>query len=248
MTDECKLLEGIFAYFIQGLLGILALSTLLIKRYREFPKRFWTVWIMDISKQGMSSLFCHFIAIIIALLMSVLSTNTNECAWYFLVYIIDTIIGTLVSFGLLILTTKIAIKYNITSLTKSGEYGIPPSKRIWIKQLCTWCIIVIIARCISGFIVWCLRSELEVVASSIAISFETNPKLFLGLVMIICPFIINLIQMWIQDNFLKNKIIIIPIIFDIDSNIVEESNLHYIPYNEDGSINYEDPTIRDISV
>lgn len=247
MTDQCKLLEGWYAFFIQGLLGLLALSSLLIKRWREIPKRTWTIWMMDVSKQGVSSLCIHFLAIFIALLMSTLTKDTNQCAWYFLIFIIDTILGTLISYGLLILTTKIAIRYKITSLEKSGEYGIPPSKLIWIKQLSVWCIIVLVARGISIFIIWGSPQQLAVFANLIANPFKNKPKLFLGLVMVLCPLIINLIQMWIQDSFLKKKIIISPIIFDIDSNILEESNQDYIPYNEDGSINYEHHSIRNVA-
>ena len=53
--------------------------------------------------------------------------------------------------------------------------------------------------------------------------------------MIICPFIINLIQIWIQDNFLKKEIIIRPVIFNIDSQ--NEYNVDYIQHNNDDSNN-----------
>lgn len=38
-VEECKLLSGGFAAFLQILLGIIALSVLIAKRYHEVPQR-----------------------------------------------------------------------------------------------------------------------------------------------------------------------------------------------------------------
>ena len=38
-AEECKLLSGSFATFIQVLLGVIALSVLVFKRYHEVPRR-----------------------------------------------------------------------------------------------------------------------------------------------------------------------------------------------------------------
>ena len=217
MTNQCKLLEGMFSYCIQALLGLLALFFLLIKRYRENPKRSWTIWLMDVSKQCASGLCIHYIAILMSLLMASLTAPENECAWYFLVFVMDTVLGTFISYILLISTSFISNKYNIRSLLKSGDYGIPPSKCIWIKQLIVWCIIVIISRLVTGFVIWCLHIPFGLFVNYIATIFINRPHLFLILIMIICPFMLNLIQIWIQDNFLKKKIVIHPIIEDVDS-------------------------------
>lgn len=41
--DRCELL-GPFAVFVQASLGVLALSVLVIKRWRERPRRTTTIW------------------------------------------------------------------------------------------------------------------------------------------------------------------------------------------------------------
>ncbi|XDV25237.1 hypothetical protein PO909_029189 [Leuciscus waleckii] len=67
-----SLMDG-FSVFIQGLLAVLAFSTLMLKRFREPVgiRRPWRIWIFDTSKQAIGALFMHFANIF-------LSTLTNE--------------------------------------------------------------------------------------------------------------------------------------------------------------------------
>ena len=68
-TEEgkCRLL-GPFALLVQGALGVVALLSLVYKRWRETPKRPWKIWIFDVSKQVVGTFLVH----ILNLLMSVL--------------------------------------------------------------------------------------------------------------------------------------------------------------------------------
>jgi len=91
---ECKLL-GPFALFIQGALGLLALLSLVFKRWRERPQRPVKVWAFDASKQVVGSALLH----IANLLLSMLSSGqlnvkpddyeANPCSFYLLNLAID---------------------------------------------------------------------------------------------------------------------------------------------------------------
>ena len=66
---ECKLL-GPFALLIQGALGILALMSLVIKRYRETPRRPLKVWSFDVSKQVFGSVLLHLANLLMSMFSS----------------------------------------------------------------------------------------------------------------------------------------------------------------------------------
>jgi hypothetical protein len=69
-NGECRLL-GPFAIFVQGALGLLALLSLVYKRWRERPQRPLKIWFFDASKQVVGSVLVH----IANLLMSMLSSG-----------------------------------------------------------------------------------------------------------------------------------------------------------------------------
>lgn len=69
-NGECRLL-GPFAILVQGALGILALSALVYKRWRERPQRPLKIWFFDVSKQVVGSVLVH----VANLLMSMLSSG-----------------------------------------------------------------------------------------------------------------------------------------------------------------------------
>ena len=69
-NGECRLL-GPFAIFVQGALGLLAMMSLVYKRYRERPQRPLKIWFFDASKQVWGSVLVH----IANLLMSMLSSG-----------------------------------------------------------------------------------------------------------------------------------------------------------------------------
>lgn len=102
---ECQLL-GPFALFVQGLLGALALLTLVWKRWRETPKRPWKIFLFDVSKQVFGSMLTHVINLAISMLSSVDMANAaaqvlhkageasdgrtpNPCSFYLLNLAID---------------------------------------------------------------------------------------------------------------------------------------------------------------
>jgi hypothetical protein len=74
-NGQCELL-GNFAILVQGLLGLLALMSLVFKRWRERPQRPVKVWFFDVSKQVVGSVLLH----IANLLMSMFSSGQFRMA------------------------------------------------------------------------------------------------------------------------------------------------------------------------
>lgn len=68
-NGECRLL-GPFAIFVQGALGLLAITALVFKRWRERPQRPVKIWIFDVSKQILGSILVHLANLAMSLVSS----------------------------------------------------------------------------------------------------------------------------------------------------------------------------------
>lgn len=202
---ECKLISNVFAIVIQLCLITLSIIILLVKRYFEVPKRNFKIFILDTSKQGTASIFSHYGNIIIAMIMSNVNFDGTQCGWYFISYIIDSVIGGLIiSILLLKLLVFVAMKYNWEYLKNTGYYGNPINYKIYIIQMISWIIITIFSRLCSGIIVYILLNQLDIIVSFID-SLFSKFQLELTFVMIICPLFINLLSIVIIDGYLKKK-------------------------------------------
>ena len=202
---HCKLLSGSFALLIQLTLVILSITVLLTKRYLEKPKRTPLIFILDVSKQAFSSIFAHFGNIIIAMIMANVQLFGTQCGWYFISYLVDSVIGGLViSIGLLKLLGYLANKYDWFYLKESGNYGNPINYKIYFVQMITWTIITIFGRVCSGFIIYLFLIPLDVIVNFIDSLFNKY-QLELGFVMVICPIAINLLSLVVIDGYLKRQ-------------------------------------------
>lgn len=213
-TQSCQLIGSTYENSIQLLLGIMAFLSLFIKWRCEKTecRRDLQTFLLDGSKQGISSLFAHGANILIATGLSHIVVNTDQCAWYFVSYFLDTFLGVGLAYFLLKLLTKIANKKEWSRLTESGNYGTDPNiqeiLKTWGIQLVSWIGIIFISRLFTGVVLLIFRNGFANIATTIADLFGDNPKMLLLFVMIICPGIMNLFQVWIQDNFLKKQILL----------------------------------------
>jgi len=209
--SDCKLLGSAFEDGIQFILGILAFLSLLIKwkceKYTEC--RTFKTFMLDGTKQGISALFAHGANMLIAIKLSKVVVNTNECAWYFISFTFDTLVGVGIAYLLLRLVTHIAKKKKWNRLIESGNYREEESNKevakTWGIQTLSWLFVTFVSRFIIGFILWAGRDGFSKIADGVASCFDNNPKGLLVFVMIICPGIMNIIQIWIQDQILKKK-------------------------------------------
>ena len=93
-NGECQLL-GPFALFVQGALGLLALLSLVFKRWRERPQRPVKIWAFDASKQVVGSALLHIANLLMSMLSSgeltikASSYQANPCSFYLLNLAID---------------------------------------------------------------------------------------------------------------------------------------------------------------
>ncbi|EDU41340.1 FkpA FKBP-type peptidyl-prolyl cis-trans isomerase 1 [Pyrenophora tritici-repentis] len=221
---ECNLL-GDFALFVQGALGLLAVSSLAVKRLRESPRRPMKIWFFDVSKQVFGSVLLHLANVLMSMLSSgkfdVATTSStspqytvtdeqgkqpNPCSFYLLNLAIDTTLG----IPILVLLLKIlhaAFAHtplaNPPESIRSGNYGVPPRATWWLKQSVIYflgligmklCVLAIFALLpwIAWVGDWALRWT------------EGNTALQITFVMFIFPLVMNGLQYWIIDNFIKD--------------------------------------------
>lgn len=224
---ECQLL-GSFALFVQGALGALALSTLVYKRYRERPQRPLRIWFFDVSKQVFGSVLVHMANIFMSMLTSGRfsikldpgavaapavrapsdSSNVpNPCSLYLLNLGIDTTLGIPILILLLKVLTRIVA---FTPLGKpresiqSGHYGHPPNVWWWLKQsVIYFCGLFGMKICV--LVIFLLAPWISKVGDWALGWTEGNEKLQIAFVMMIFPLIMNGLQYYIIDSFIKDR-------------------------------------------
>ena len=94
-------MTGMLGIIIQLALGILSFSVLVIKRFREQPRRPWKIWCFDTSKQLISQVLAHFINLTISLALAYSDSTSDECLWYFITNVLDNTVGVLICVGCL---------------------------------------------------------------------------------------------------------------------------------------------------
>ncbi|KJZ73676.1 hypothetical protein HIM_07009 [Hirsutella minnesotensis 3608] len=223
---ECRLL-GSFALVVQAALGALALLSLVFKRWRERPQRPVKIWFFDASKQVFGSVLVHIANVFMSMLTSgrfsiKLEPGTTEriiaravgddyipnpCSFYLLNLAIDTTLGIPILIVLLRVLTALAATTPMgkpLESIQSGHYGNPPRASWWFKQSIIYfgglfgmklCVLIIflLFPWISKVGDWALGWT------------EGNEKLQIAFVMMIFPLIMNAMQYYIIDSFIKSK-------------------------------------------
>ncbi|KAG5980545.1 hypothetical protein E4U55_003921 [Claviceps digitariae] len=224
---ECQLL-GSFALFVQAALGALALLSLVYKRYRERPQRPLKIWFFDVSKQVFGSGLVHVANVFMSMLTSgkfsiklepgnaataaarARSDNSydpNPCSLYLLNLGIDTTLGIPILIILLKIITGIAA---LTPFGKplesiqSGHYGHPPNAWWWLKQsVIYFCGLFGMKICV--LIIFLLMPWISEVGDWALSWTEGDEKLQIAFVMMIFPLVMNGLQYYIIDSFIKEK-------------------------------------------
>lgn len=94
-SNNCSMV-GLLGIIIQVGLGVLSFSVLVVKRFREHPRRPWKIWVFDTSKQLLSQLMAHFINLTISIALAYNDASADECLWYFITNVLDNTLGVLV--------------------------------------------------------------------------------------------------------------------------------------------------------
>ncbi|KIN04593.1 hypothetical protein OIDMADRAFT_191760 [Oidiodendron maius Zn] len=232
-NGECRLL-GPFAIFVQGALGLLAMMSLVYKRYRERPQRPLKIWFFDASKQVWGSVLVH----IANLLMSMLSSGQfsikvspvsvearavaelvgrmvdatgkyqpNPCSFYLLNLAIDTTVGIPILIFLLRIFTALFLLTPFGSPPESitsGNYGTPPNTWWWLKQVIIY-FMGLMGMKFCVLIIFLVAPWISRVGDWALRWTEGNEALQVVFVMLVFPVIMNATQYYIIDSFIKKQ-------------------------------------------
>ncbi|KAI8968053.1 vacuolar membrane protein-domain-containing protein [Mycotypha africana] len=204
----CKLMDS-FGIFIQLCLAAFAFSTLIFKRQREQPQRPIRIWALDVSKQFAGGIVVHSLNVFAAVFLGVKpeeGKRSNPCVWYFLNIFVDTTLG----IGILWLILKgFKSLFNRLQWTgfKSGVYGDPPLKeqlKRWGKQLFVYILSLFLMKIIVVSL-FHLCPWIEDFGDWVLEWTVGNYKLQVVFVMLIFPLVMNIMQFWVIDTFIKHK-------------------------------------------
>lgn len=131
-------------------------------------------------------------------------TWVDECGVYFLTFVIDVTFGTFLIYHLLRVVESLAKRLNWTRLGSTGNYGNPPNLAVWGAQLATYVAVLAMMKVIVTIFLSIAHEWISVAATSMFQMFAHHRHLELMLVMVVGPCLLNSIQFWIIDTFLKN--------------------------------------------
>ncbi|CAX43387.1 vacuolar membrane protein, putative [Candida dubliniensis CD36] len=230
---KCELI-GTFSLMTQAILGMLCLSSLLIKRFYEYPiRRTWPVWIFDVSKQLIGALGVHIFNVILSMVKTapeiwLIKNNISDdgdndndnyddsgdtkdpCDWYFLNIVLDCTIGVYILYHVFKTMNKICQDYWHITQIESGEYGPNPNKpstKAFLKQLMVYFTSLMITKIILYGLVECFENQLLWFTSHILLIWlnEYPDEFEIFIVMFIVPIIMNCLQLILIDNFIRNQ-------------------------------------------
>ena len=201
ISKSCQLLGGSFANLLQLFIGLTAGVSLIYKRYVvETNRRPIEIWFLDISKQGISSLIIHFWNIGQSILFSKLNFNheinyhTDECANYFIYFVLDTFLGVYLVWIILEIIKYIAKHRNWKSLSYQGFYGSPLKMSWYVNQLIIFLCATIISKFILGLFIYKFENTANYITSILFAPFQSRPTSELIFVMVVCPCFLNIVQ------------------------------------------------------
>ncbi|KAL7313789.1 hypothetical protein PS15m_007481 [Mucor circinelloides] len=204
----CQLMDG-FGIFIQLCLATTAFSTLIFKRQREQPQRPIRIWALDVSKQLAGGIMIHSLNVVAAVFFGVKpeeGQKSNPCVWYFLNIFVDTTLGIGILWCILTGFKYLILRLQLTGF-QSGVYGEPPlmeQLKKWSKQLFVYIVSLIIMKVIVvGLFHLC--PWIEDFGDWVLQWTVGNYKLQVVFVMLIFPLVMNIMQFWVIDTFIKHK-------------------------------------------
>ncbi|KAF3207110.1 hypothetical protein TWF679_008461 [Orbilia oligospora] len=198
---ECELL-GSFALLVQAALGLLALSSLVYKRWRERPQRPVKIWFFDVSKQVVGSVLVHIANLVLALLSSGKFDTTPHPSRLTTVGIAILIYSLrAITYLCELLPPDNPFSYGITS----GDYGSPPKASSWIKQSVLYFAGLMFMKLIVAILFAIFPIALGKFGDFLLGWTEGNRRVQIAFVMFIFPLIMNAVQYYIIDIFIKKQ-------------------------------------------
>ncbi|KAL2841211.1 vacuolar membrane protein-domain-containing protein [Aspergillus pseudodeflectus] len=211
-TGECRLL-GPFSILVQASLGMLALLSLVYKRWRERPQRPVKVWAFDASKQVFGSSMLHLLNLVMSMFSAgqfeiTSQYKPNPCSFYLLNLGIDTTLGIPILIFILHLLNRLASYTplaNPLESIESGNYGDPPRWGWWFKQSVIYFMGLLGMKICVFFLIQTVPLIVKVGDWALRWT-EGNTAVQIIFVMLLFPVIMNAIQYYIIDIFIKKPI------------------------------------------
>ncbi|KAK4240960.1 vacuolar membrane protein-domain-containing protein [Achaetomium macrosporum] len=226
--NDCRLL-GPFAILVQLALGALALLSLVYKRWRERPQRPIKIWWFDVSKQVFGSVLVHVANVFMSMLTSgkfSLRVDPmpggpggeggsgdegvyvpNPCSFYLLNLAIDTTVGIPILIVIVRVLTRLVASTPLgkpAESIQSGNYGNPPNAWWWLKQsFIYFCGLMGMKFCV--LILFMMLPWLPHIGDWALRWTEGNEKLQIVFVMMLFPLIMNALQYYIIDSYIKKQ-------------------------------------------
>jgi hypothetical protein len=168
-----------------------------------YIKRTWKIWIMDNSKQGLSSFLGHIWATYISIYIS--SDEQFECNWFLIQFIIDTLFAMYLSFVISKLTILLIECYdkNIANKYMTLGYYDNYNYKIWTIQTLHWIFVSMLSRITCSLLIISTKNiwnEPNIWFNNIWINKRQEQLIF---TILIIPMLLNSIQYLSQNWFLR---------------------------------------------
>uniref|UniRef100_A0A2I3FUW0 STIM activating enhancer n=1 Tax=Nomascus leucogenys TaxID=61853 RepID=A0A2I3FUW0_NOMLE len=199
-----------FGIFLQGLLGVVAFSTLMREPCAAAAARppwgpwdpnssspanqVWVFLFLDTSKQAIGMLFIHFANVYLADL-----TEEDPCSLYLINFLLDATVGMLLIY-VGVRAVSVLVEWQQWESLRFGEYGDPLQCGAWVGQCALYIVIMIFEKSVVFIVLLILQWKKVALLNPIE-----NPDLKLAIVMLIVPFFVNALMFWVVDNFLMRK-------------------------------------------
>lgn len=216
----CELADT-FALVVQGLLGVLALASLVWKRYIESPPRTLTIWLFDTSKQVTGGGTAHVTNVLLGVFMDSLGAGavvagvgagaggagalqgidaggSDQCVWYLVFLTLECTLGVGLLCALLHILNYAAQRFFCLKHFVSGEYGSPPRPKLWLKQLLAYQGLLLLMKASLALLVLGLHDSLRAAGRALLRPLEPYPRLQLLLVMVVVPLALTVFSFWVQ--------------------------------------------------
>eukprot|EP00747_Dinoflagellata_sp_TGD_P189855 gnl/TRDRNA2_/TRDRNA2_50703_c0_seq1.p1 gnl/TRDRNA2_/TRDRNA2_50703_c0~~gnl/TRDRNA2_/TRDRNA2_50703_c0_seq1.p1 ORF type:complete len:280 (-),score=55.11 gnl/TRDRNA2_/TRDRNA2_50703_c0_seq1:86-925(-) len=207
----CQVLAGTTGKMVQVLLFACVCATLFYKFKRNAGGRSLYEFLMDSSKQIAGATWTHMMNLFFALhLEAYFEGQGDQCEWYWVNIMVDCSIGVVVQYVLLLVSTSLVQKHlpEHADDLKTGEYKNSDDSLNWnkyFKQLLMWLAIVSAMKLIMVIIMMIGHGMFIQVAGLVLAPVTAAPTLELLVVMILTPFIMNSVQFWTTDNFIRKR-------------------------------------------
>ena len=207
--SDCTVLDNAFDVEMQLVLFAFAFTFLIwkwrVEEYRREPVTFF----LDTSKQGIGFLICHFFNLYFA--WAFRAPHMSQCVWYAVNIVFDTTARVYIAYLLLKYLKR---RYPFWEATHFGVYCVEDGQeevlRRWVQQASLWIGIVSVSRILMALCIWMMKTPLGGLFALVMDPLESFSRVHghaveLVIVMVVVPFLLNVLQLQVQDNFLKYR-------------------------------------------